>query len=288
MESVQDIVIPRKYTDKLAPSIHARVFIPTKKSKPSKPSNNSWPAVVYFHGGGWVLGDITTETSYCSHVAELSECIVISVDYRLAPQDPFPACVDDAFEAVLYVSEIGPEKFGIDNTKICVAGSSAGGNLTAIVTHKFANAGFSLPPLCFQMMIVPVTDNTATPESNTLKSWKENQFAPQLPASKMLWYRELYLPNGGDDLNNPESSPLFYSDESFAKVSPAFIAAGECDVLRSDAEEYAKKLKKNGINTELVIYKGMPHTVMVMDGALQQGRDLVNDTTTAIRRAFYD
>ncbi|CAH2356082.1 hypothetical protein CLIB1423_52S00100 [[Candida] railenensis] len=282
MKSTQDIQIPRKYTKASDPPIPARVFTP-KGDKPE----NGWPVTIWFHGGGWVLGNISTENSFCTHIAELSKCIVISIDYRLAPEDPFPACVEDAFESVLYISEMGGPDFGIDNSKICLAGSSAGGNLTAIICHKFASSPIAqnYPNIKFQAMVVPVTDNTATPQ--TLPSWKENEFAPQLPAEKMLWYRELYLPNGGEDLTNPESSPLFYPDDSFEGLPAAFIAAGQCDVLRSDAELYADKLQKNGVPTKLVVYKGMPHTVMVMDDVLQQGKDLMKDLTSAVRNAFY-
>lgn len=104
----------------------------------------------------------------------------------------------------------------------------------------------------------------------------------------MIWYRTLYLQKGGDEYINPESSPLFYPNESFVKLPPCFIAAAECDVLRSEAEAYAKKLKQNGIPTEIVIYLGVPHPVMVMDAILQQGRDLIQNTTDALKKAFYN
>lgn len=282
MEKIFDIEIPRKHTS--APkSIPARVFVP-KGTQPE----NGWPLFIWFHGGGWVLGNITTENSFCTKIADLAKAVVVTVDYRLAPEDPFPACVDDAFEATMWAFEGARSQLdmNIDINNVGIGGSSAGGNLTAIVTNKYASspAAKDLPPVKFQVMIVPVTDNTATTENN--QSWKENEFTPQLPAEKMLWYRALYLPNE-EDAKKPEASPLFYSNESFSKVPPCFIAAGECDVLRSEAEAYADKLRANGVPTELVIYKGMPHTTMVMDGILQQGKDLVNQATTAIRNAFY-
>lgn len=282
MAKIYDIEIPRKHT-KAANSIPARVFVP-KGNKPSE----GWPLLVWFHGGGWVLGGLDTENSFCTKVADLCKCVVVSVDYRLAPQDPFPACVDDSFEAVLWAFESGPSELEINSTKICVGGSSAGGNLTAIVTHKYANSELTskLPPICFQLMVVPVTDNSATAE--TQPSWGENEYTPQLPAEKMIWYRTLYLQKGGDDYIKPESSPLFYPNESFAKLPPCFIAAAECDVLRSEAEAYAKKLKQNDIPTEIVIYPGVPHPVMVMDAVLQQGRDLIQNTTDALKKAFYN
>lgn len=281
MEKTFDIEIPRKYT-KAASSIPARVFVP-KGEVPQ----DGFPLFIWYHGGGWTLGGISTENSYCTQVAEKSKCVVMTVDYRLAPEDPFPACVDDSFEALLWGLEKGPEELRINNNKVALGGSSAGGNLTAIMTHKYAASELSkhLPSILFQVQIVPVTDNTATAE--TQPSWGENEFTPQLPAEKMLWYRRLYLPNP-EDAAKPESSPLFYPDESFKNVPPCFIGASECDVLRSEAEAYAKKLKKNGIDTQLVIYKGMPHTTMVMEAVLDQGKKLVNDSTTALKNAFYN
>ncbi|KAM3162467.1 putative esterase [Lachancea thermotolerans] len=280
MAKIYEIEIPRKYTS-ADTSIPARVFVP-KGNKPA----SGWPCTIWYHGGGWVLGSISTENSYCTHLADLAKCVVITVDYRLAPEFPFPACVDDAFEALLFVME-NAAKLDVDNTKVCPAGSSAGGNLAAVMTHKYASSELSggLPPLKFQMMVVPVTDNTATGE--TQLSWKENEKTPQLPATKMLWYRKIYLPEAGHTLSHPESSPLFHKGDSFRNVPPAFIAAAECDVLRSEAEAYHAKLREHGIESKLVIYKGVPHTAMVMDNRLSQGAKLVRDTILSIRDALY-
>ena len=276
-----DIAIPRKHTQLDAGSIPARVFVPHGE-RPAA----GWPCTIWYHGGGWVLGSIDTENSYCTHLADRAKCVVITVDYRLAPEFPFPACVHDSFEALLYVME-NPDKLGVDNTRVCLAGSSAGGNLTAVMCHRYAASPLSrgLPPIRFQMMVVPVTDNSATGE--TQLSWAENALTPQLPAAKMIWYRKIYLPEGGATLTDPESSPLFYPDESFKNVPPAFIAAAECDVLRSEAEAYDAKLRANGIASTIHVYKGVPHTAMVMNERLTQGANLVRDTTAAIRDALY-
>ncbi|KAG2733871.1 hypothetical protein G9P44_003396 [Scheffersomyces stipitis] len=280
MAKTFDISIARKHTEGSMP-VPARVFVP-EGDRPAE----GWPLFIWFHGGGWVLGNIDTENSFCTKVASLSKCVVMSVDYRLAPEDPFPAAVHDAFESVLYGFQSSPTDLGINNRKIAIGGSSAGGNLTAVVTHKYASSTFaeSLPPILFQVLVVPVTDNTATPENK--ESWKQFQLSPQLPAEKMIWYRYLYLPNE-KDIVKPESSPLFYSDESFKKVPPCFIAAAECDVLRSEAVEYHEKLRKNGVKSEIKIYTGVPHPVMAMDAVLQKGRDLIKDTTDALRKVFY-
>lgn len=279
LKQIYDVQIPRKHT-KAPTSIPARVFVPNIEVP-----KNGYPCFIWYHGGGHVLGNIGTENSYCSHIAELAECVVVSVDYRLAPEHPFPAAPDDAYEALLWALEDGATSMGVDPTKVSIGGSSAGGNLAAVVCHKYVNDPVSkqLPSIKLQLLVVPVTDCTATGE--TYESWKEFEFTPQLPAEKMLWYRELYIPNKSD-LTNPEASPLFYSDESFAKNPPCIIAVAECDVLKSEGLAYGEKLAKNGIPCEVHVYKGCPHPVMVMDAILDQGKQLLKDTSSAIKASF--
>lgn len=278
---IYDVEIPRKYTEPESKPVPARVFVPLGDAP-----KDGWPLFVWFHGGGWVLGNISTENSYCTKVASIAKCVVLSVDYRLAPEDPFPAAVNDAFEAVLFGLGDGSSILGTNKNKVAVGGSSAGGNLTATIAHELVanEVAKGFPPILLQLLVVPVTDNTATPQSNS--SWKLNEMAPQLSAEKMLWYRTLYLPDEKTH-TDPRASPLFYPTHSFSKVAPAFIAAAQCDVLCSEAELYHKKLQDAGVESEIVIYPGVPHPVMAMDGVLAKGRKLVADTTSAIHRALY-
>lgn len=279
MKSTTDIEIPRKYTKADTP-VPARVFVP-KGDAPE----GGWPCFVWYHGGGWVLGNISTENSFCTHIADLSKCIVISVDYRLAPEFPFPAGIDDSYEALVYVYE-NAEKLGINPAKVAIGGSSAGGNITAVLTHKLAeDKRFNFPTPVFQLLVVPVCDNTADAETHA--SYKEYYNTPQLPRDKMVWYRELYLPNK-EDWTNPEASPIFYPDESFKGLPPAFVAVAGCDVLRTEGEQYAEKLRKAGVETTLRIYPGVPHPVMAMDDVLTQGKALLKETSTALKKAFYN
>lgn len=278
MKKVIDMKLPSKH--RLGMSIPVRVFIP-KGNKPEK----GWPLFIWFHGGGWVLGNINTENSYCTKVADYSGAIVMTVDYRLAPENPFPSAVEDAFDATIWAFEHASSELDVNKTNIALGGSSAGGNLTAVVTNKFVESDSckDFPPIKYQVLVVPVIDNTATPETHL--SWHENEFTPQLPAEKMLWYKSLYLPNP-EDHKNPEASPIFYSDENISKLPSCFIAAAECDVLRTEAELYAEKLIKNNVETTLKIYKKVPHPVMVMDDILQQGKELIIDTTSSLKAAF--
>ena len=148
--------------------------------------------------------------------------------------------------------------------------------------HKALVTPSIVPKFLIQLLIVPVTDNTALP-SNTL-SWKENEFTPALPAEKMMWYRHHYLPDE-KAWEEPEASPLLYTD-GWREQPPALIVVGELDVLRSEGEAYAEELKKAGVEVDLKIMKGMPHPFLAMDKVLQQGKDTITIMVEALRSAF--
>jgi len=137
--------------------------------------------------------------------------------------------------------------------------------------------------ICSQVLAVPITDNTATPLTNP--TWKEFEFTAGLPANKMLWYRHHYLPRQVD-WSHREASPLLASDEVFASLPPAVIIVAELDVLRSDGENYAKKLKRNGIQADLFVMQGMPHPFIGMDGVLEAGRRGITIMCEALVEAF--
>jgi triacylglycerol lipase len=205
------------------------------------------------------------------------------VPTRLAPENPFPAAVHDSWEALLWLQTTGHSLLHLDLSKAAIGGSSAGGNLTATMCHKAVAAPPSLvPKFQVQLLIVPVTDNTAD-ASNTL-SWKENEFVPALPAAKMLWYRNHYLPEQRL-WAHPEASPLLY-EEGLAEQPRALIVMGELDVLRTEGERYAEKLRGAGVHVDVKIMKGMPHPFLAMDGAIQQGRDTISYMVEALQEAF--
>lgn len=279
LAKIYDVEIPRTHTE--GPPIPARVYVP-KGVAPA----DGWPCMIWYHGGGWVFGDIGSQGGLCSEIADTVKCVVISIIYRHAPEAVFPAAVEDSFEGLLYVMN-HPKEFDINNSKVGMGGTSAGGNMTAVMNQKYVNSELSkgLPPLKIQVLDVPATDQTATTEN--YESYRENEFSPQLPAEKTYWYRQLYLPEGGSTLTDPEASPIFYPDESFKKVAPAFIVAAGCDILRGEAEAYHEKLLKNGVPTKLNIYDGVPHPIMMMGGSLKIGQQAVNDTCAEIKKALY-
>ena len=165
--------------------------------------------------------------------------------------------------------------------KCAMGGSSAGGNLTAVMCHKLLSSPV-LPRFQLQILSVPVTDNTATVENN--KSWKENEFTPALCAEKMLWYRRHYLPDVSRR-GEPESSPLLYED-GWEEQPAALIIVGEMDVLRDEGIAYGDKLTKAGVKVDLKLMEGMPHPFLAMDGVLQQGRDTITFMVDALKETF--
>jgi triacylglycerol lipase len=207
---------------------------------------------------------------------------VLTEDDSLAPENPFPAAVHDCWEALLWLVQQGPSALSINPSRIATGGSSAGGNLAAIMTHKALTLS---PPVHFkaQLLSVPVTDNTALVSNN--ESYRLYEHTPALPALKMIWYRDHYLPNEADR-TNPEASPLFYNGE-WAQLPPALVMVGELDVLRTEGEQYAAKLQKAGVEVDLQVMKGMPHPFLAMDGVLSEGKRCITLMCDALRKAFW-
>ncbi|KAH9858146.1 alpha/beta hydrolase fold-domain-containing protein [Lenzites betulinus] len=257
-----------------------RVFTPEGQAPAG-----GWPVFIFYHGGGWTLGTINAENAFSTNMCTRGGCVVVSVDYRLGPEEPYPAAVEDAVEALRWVYSKGKEAIGIDPTRIAVGGSSSGANLAAVVTHK---AALSEPPipLVFQLLVVPVVDNTASTTDSRYPSWQENANTVALVPEKMLWFRDNYLPNK-EDWTKWDNSPIFAPEEAFKKSPPAWIGVAELDILRDEGIAYGEKLKTAGVPVEIQVYKGAPHPIMAMDGeALEVGKRLVSDAGAALAKAF--
>lgn len=258
------------------PTVPVRVWWPTTEMP-----EGGWPVFVWAHGGGWILGSKNTENNFTTRMAEWSKCCVISVGYRLAPENPYPDCLEDFWDVLLWAHN-NAETLMINTDRVAIGGSSAGGNIASVIAHQYAESG--LPSLKFQMLLVPVTDNTAGPKTHL--SWKENEFTPQLPAAKMLVYRDYYLPH--ESLwTQPEASPIFFKDESFANLAPALVVSASADVLRTENELYAAKIKANGVEVRHDIYQGVPHHTMGLCQVLEQGRNLILECSKVLRHRFY-
>jgi acetyl esterase len=239
-------------------------FDPLVKSVPS-------PALVFFHGGGFVQGDLDTIDSPCRALANSSACIVISVDYRLSPEHKFPAAVEDAYQATCWVAEQA-EEFGIDLTRIALGGDSAGGNL-AIVTSLLARDRGG-PKIAFQVLIYPVTHY-----SFDTPSYQECADGYGLNREAMEYYWNQYLARP-EDGRNPLASPLLANLQG---LPPALVITAEFDPLRDEGEALADRLREAGVEVEAKRYAGQIHGFFTMAGLLDASRKLQQDIAQALR-----
>lgn len=207
--------------------------------KNSNQSNQK--VIVYFHGGGFVLYNIESHDYVTRRLCAMNDCVVISVDYRLAPEHTFPAAHEDAYKVIEYVAANANE-LGIDAFKIIVAGDSAGGNLAACAAHHFKNN--KNLKIAAQVLIYPWIDGKIA--SNSIEKYKEGYL---LTKKAILWFQQTYTPNVSDRLN-PEVSPIYHND--FRNLAPMFVLTAEYDPLKDEGKEYADKLKENG---NVVLYK---------------------------------
>jgi len=204
------------------------------------------PILVWYHGGGWVIGDLDTTDGVARKLANRADAVVVSVDYRLAPEHPFPASVDDCWAVLEWVAANGAE-LGGDPPRIAVGGDSAGGNLAALMAIKARDAGISLR---HQLLVYPVTDLTLS-----FPSIDENAEGYLLTKDSMVWFVNHYL--GGADPKDPNISPYYVDDVS--AVAPANVLTAEFDPLRDEGEAYADRLKDAGVAVEMKRYDGMIH-----------------------------
>lgn len=239
-----------------------------------RPKDPLRAGVVYFHGGGWVLGSLESADASCRAIANRSRCVVISVDYRLAPESKFPAAVDDAYAAVKWVAENASE-LRIDAQRIAVGGASAGGNLAAAAALLARDRGG--PKIAFQLLTVPVTELSS-------KAASHREFAQGygLSAADMEWFGRHYV-RTEKDADDPRASVL---RADLQGLPPAFVITAECDPLRDDGEAYAEKLKKLGIRASYKRYPGMFHGFMSFPSVLTEASEAFRDAGSALREAL--
>ncbi|MFC3039454.1 alpha/beta hydrolase fold domain-containing protein [Virgibacillus xinjiangensis] len=220
--------------------INARVYTPA--------GEGPFPIIVYYHGGGWVLGDLETADATCRLLANHTEHVVINVDYRLSPEHPFPTPLNDAYAAYQWARENSTAINGISNN-IIVGGDSAGGNLATAVTMKAKEDGDT--GIQSQLLIYPVTDlGYDTP------SYEQFQEGYGLDRELMKWFGTHYI-RGDEDRTNPYVSPL--KAPELSGLPPAFVATAENDVLRDEGKAYAKRLKDAGVDVTYVCENGLVH-----------------------------
>jgi len=233
------------------------------------------PVVVFYHGGGWVIGSIDSHDATARALANRSGCTVVSVEYRLAPEHKFPAAAEDSYAATVWVAEHAAECGG-DPTRLAVAGDSAGGNLAAVVALLARERGG--PRIAFQLLVYPVTDCNYDTGSYTANA--EGYF---LTKASMVWFWDHYLSSAADAAN-PVASPL--RAESLAGLPPALVITAEFDPLRDEGEAYAKRLEAAGVPVVCTRYDGVIHGFFGMGDALDKARAAQQQAGEALRSAL--
>jgi acetyl esterase len=247
---VQTLAIPGPAGD-----IPARLYTP----KALRQDDGLAAALVFFHGGGWVIGDLDTHDVVCGAIADEGQLLVISVDYRLAPEHKFPAAVDDAIAATRWIAD-NAGKLGIDAEQLCVGGDSAGGNLAAVVAiHARDHGG---PMLAGQVLIYPATDFAMSHPSH-----REPETSVLLTHAVVRWFFDHYL-GGADVADDWRASPA--RAETLAGLPPAFVITAGADPLRDEGEEYARRLEDAGVPVMHRSYPGQFHGFFTMGKLLPQ------------------
>ncbi len=248
--------------------------LPIRIYKPLVPAGKG--ALVYFHGGGWVLGDLDSHDAICRRLSGGAGVTVIAVDYRLAPETPFPGPLQDCYVATRWVAH-NAEELGIDPQCIAVGGDSAGGNLAAAVALLARNEAW--PTIRFQLLIYPVTDarfDTA--------SYRDNASGYLLTRDSMMWFWDHYVPNI-EDRAQALVSPL--RADSHTGLPAALVLTAEYDPLRDEGEAYANALESAGVPVQHTRYSGLIHGFFGMYETVPASRPAIREATVALREALY-
>jgi acetyl esterase len=230
-----------------------------------------WPVLVWFHGGGWVIGSAGESLHTARDLAAGASCLVVSVDYRLAPEHPFPAAYDDALAVTRAVLEQAGT-LGGDPTRVAVGGDSSGGNLAAV-------AALAVPGLVHQLLAYPVLDATMSQPSYSTAG--EGYI---LTASMMRWFVDHYV--GDADPEDPRISPLLAPDEALRRACPAHVVVAGYDPLRDEGEAYAARLAAAGVPTDVSRYEGQMHGMLTMGAIIPTGAAALSGAAATLRRAF--
>jgi acetyl esterase len=265
VKEVYERVLPLSGRD-----IRVRVYLPDSAGPAPR------PALIYYHGGGWVTGNIASHDSICRVLANLGQCIVVSVDYRLAPEHKFPAAVHDAFDALQWIAAHADE-FDIHPQRIAVGGDSAGGNLAAVacIIAKERKA----PQVKYQFLIYPSTGYAEEPPS-----MRENGEGYLLTREMMNWFRKHYL-NNDEELLHPYVAPILYSD--LRGLPPAFIATAQYDPLRDVGRAYADKLRENGVEVTYKNFEGLIHGFANLHGIAPSAQKALEFCAEQLRMAMH-
>lgn len=247
--------------------------VPARLYRP-EPTGSPTGLLVYFHGGGWVLGDLASHDNVCHSLCRRSGHAVLAIDYRLAPEDPFPAGLGDCIQATRWAHANAAE-LGVDPGRLAIGGDSAGANIAAVVGHV------SPAPIVFQLLVYPVTDaRMATP------SYAENADGYFLTASSMGWFVEQYLAGEQGSPQDPRVSPVLASEETLAASPPTLVITAGFDPLRDEGIAYADRLAELGVTTSHVHFPGQIHGFFSFGHLLGDARSANALAAQALADAF--
>ena len=232
------------------------------------------PCLIWIHGGGFVIGDLDTADTTARRLANRTGACVVSVDYRLAPEHPFPAAPDDCLAVLTAIAE-HPDELGVDATRVAVGGDSAGGNLSAVTAIAARDQGIALR---HQLLVYPVTDLTMS-----FPSIEENGEGYLLTAETMRWFHDHYAGITGD-AKDPRMSPYWADDLS--GVAPATVVTAEFDPLRDEGNAYAQRLREAGVAVEHRQFDGQIHGFFALGGITSAAAEAVDWTAAIVRRAL--
>jgi acetyl esterase len=248
--------------------------IPLRIYTPIDGKGDALPGLVFYHGGGFVIGDLETHDDLCRCLANASGCRVVSVDYRLAPEHPFPAAVDDCWAATQYIASHA-KAFGIDPARLAVGGDSAGGNLAAVVAQLAKQSGG--PAIRFQLLIYPVTQLGSSQDTISMRENAKGYF---LEKEGMDWFTRCYV-NDPAHRNDPRVSPLLCKD--LGGLPPAYVITAGFDPLRDEGKDYADALDKAGVSVTYVHYPSMVHGFFSFRSLIPKSREAISAAAAAVK-----
>lgn len=252
--------------------------IPARIYRPVAGGGAALPCLVFFHGGGFVIGDLDTHDVLCRTLANEAGVCVVAVDYRLAPEHRYPAAAEDCYAAAKWVEQ-NPDTLNIDPNAIAVAGDSAGGNLAAVVSLMARdNKG---PQIAFQLLIYPVTDMTGSEKWASRNEFAEGYF---LEKETMAWFEGSYFGDNTAGRSEATGSPLLAPN--LANLPPAYVVTAGFDPLRDEGKAFADALKAAGNDVEYIDYPGMIHGFFNMQGVLDVSREAVKTAARKLRDAL--
>jgi len=249
--------------------IRVRIYTPKGEQK------ETLPVVLYYHGGGMMVGSLEQYEPIVRRLCQKSDMIVVAVDYRMSPENKFPTAIDDAYAALLWARD-NADSFGGDTERLVVAGDSGGGLLAAAMTQIARDENG--PALSYQVLVYPAVGTRGN--SKSLEKFREGYVFGR---SELEWAYGSWV-NSPDEMNNPKVQPILAAD--FSNLPPAYIASAEYEVMRDDIEEYAALLQAAGVPTVLHRFSGTVHPFMSMAGVIDAGKDVIDEAATMIRKGL--